>query len=261
MTVHPHQLTFQNGQPKIAVPIVTTTPEAALDYFKQLDIRQFDLVEWRLDALKFPVDLPTIVATAQAIHRDCPLLATIRTSAEGGQWDLQATPYTATYTALLEAEAVDLIDLEAALPTTITTPLQTLAHQHHILTIASYHNFDQTPKLTELHDLLAQLEATGADLIKFAVMPTNSQDVLTVLTAINQYHGQRPLIAMAMGDLGKITRLSGHLFPTALTFATAGVASAPGQLTVTTVQNALKILNGRNWNGWSKPTPPRNWRD
>ncbi len=42
----------------------------------------------------------------------------------------------------------------------------------------------------------------------------------------------RPLITMAMGGLGAVTRMSGEIFGSNLTFGTLGEASAPGQLEV-----------------------------
>ena len=41
-----------------------------------------------------------------------------------------------------------------------------------------------------------------------------------------------PIITMAMGELGAVTRTAGALFGNAMTFASAGKASAPGQIDV-----------------------------
>ena len=47
---------------------------------------------------------------------------------------------------------------------------------------------------------------------------------------------------MAMGDLGKVTRVSGELFGSCLTFASVGRASAPGQIAVDELDRILNDL-------------------
>ena len=47
---------------------------------------------------------------------------------------------------------------------------------------------------------------------------------------------------MAMGDLGKVTRISGEVFGSCLTFGTVGDASAPGQIESTNLKGILKTL-------------------
>jgi 3-dehydroquinate dehydratase-1 len=47
---------------------------------------------------------------------------------------------------------------------------------------------------------------------------------------------------MAMGSLGKITRLSGELFGSVLTFGSVGTSSAPGQISVARLRKILAEL-------------------
>jgi len=61
----------------------------------------------------------------------------------------------------------------------------------------------------------------GADIPKMAVMPHNGQNVLDLMQATllaKEKTGTKPLITMAMGDLGKITRIAGISFGSAVTF-------------------------------------------
>ena len=54
-----------------------------------------------------------------------------------------------------------------------------------------------------------------------------------------------PVVTMSMGGLGAVSRVSGAVFGSALTFATAGGApSAPGQLPVERVRAMLELLPG-----------------
>lgn len=48
---------------------------------------------------------------------------------------------------------------------------------------------------------------------------------------------------MSMGSLGVITRLSGELFGSCMTFAAAKHVSAPGQISVKDARNILNLLH------------------
>ena len=52
-----------------------------------------------------------------------------------------------------------------------------------------------------------------------------------------------PIITMAMGSLGAITRAAGAVFGNAMTFGAAGKASAPGQIEVHTLKTILDAVD------------------
>ena len=77
-------------------------------------------------------------------------------------------------------------------------------------------------------------------------MPHTTGDVLTLLEAtaeVKSLYPSDPIITMAMGPLGAITRASGSLFGNAMTFASAGKASAPGQIDVHELKRILDTLD------------------
>ena len=79
------------------------------------------------------------------------------------------------------------------------------------------------------------MQRLGADICKIATMPHSPADVLTLLDATRimaEEHADRPLITMAMGALGIVSRVSGETFGSAATFGMAGTPSAPGQIPV-----------------------------
>lgn len=47
---------------------------------------------------------------------------------------------------------------------------------------------------------------------------------------------------MAMGDLGKVSRIAGQVFGSSLSFGAVGQTSAPGQLSISDLRNAEKYL-------------------
>ena len=110
----------------------------------------------------------------------------------------------------------------------------------------SNHDFDKTPSFDEITGRLIGMKKLGADVAKLACMPNSAKDVLTLLSATESVKSQypdEPIITMSMGKLGAISRISGEIFGSALTFGSAKKASAPGQLEVTTLQQILRALH------------------
>lgn len=90
------------------------------------------------------------------------------------------------------------------------------------------------------------MDEQGADIPKIAVMPQKERDVLTLLSATLTYHeagGTKPIVTMSMNDIGMVSRLAGELFGSALTFATVGRTSAPGQIPIDEARQSLTILH------------------
>ena len=70
--------------------------------------------------------------------------------------------------------------------------------------------------------------------------------VLDLLSATVTYYEQgmhNPVIAMAMGGVGVISRLAGEFFGSAVTFASEGQISAPGQIPVQEAKQIIQILH------------------
>ena len=76
-------------------------------------------------------------------------------------------------------------------------------------------------------------------------MPENRLDVLTLMRASVRADEalSAPVIAIAMGPLGVITRMSGEITGSCLTFGTAGKASAPGQMDAAQLKTVLGIIH------------------
>ena len=94
--------------------------------------------------------------------------------------------------------------------------------------------------------LLEQIYESGADVVKLAVMPQNTKDVLHLLSETNAFHENHPdraLITMSMGAQGAISRVAGEFFGSCVTFGAGEQASAPGQLPMTDLENVLEILH------------------
>lgn len=239
-------VTIGEGRPKIIVPLTGRTQEDVLLEAHQARKSPCDLVEWRIDLFEA---LKQDGAVAHLSHqiRDLiqkPLLITFRSVAEGGNVELPVEEYYILYRTIMLNGSVDLIDLELAMPDYIVLGLKNIAFLNNVKVIMSFHDFNGTPTKNILLQKLKQMQQKGADIAKLAVMPTSADDVLTVLSTTLRASKEFdiPLVTIAMGDLGKVSRFTGELFGSAATFASLEDTSAPGQLPLRTMRDLHDLL-------------------
>lgn len=250
-------LPFTDGRPCIVVPVVGTTLSGLHDEIAALHGSPAQLVEWRADLYREASSITDIVAVAREINtalieaanrrggEPVPLLFTYRSRSEGGQGVADERDYAMLIEAVAGSGAVAAVDVEFRNPQ--GPVVIDIAQSEGAAVIASAHDFERTPPAEEIVALLADMEAAGADVAKVAVMPRSPSDVLTLLDATHRRRGEAsiPLITMAMGPLGALTRLGGEVFGSAATFATVGEGSAPGQLDADTVASVLDLLHAQ----------------
>ena len=174
-----------------------------------------------------------------------PLLFTFRTAKEGGSRQISFEDYVKLLNLAAAAGLTDLVDVEVFFQKTSTPKLVKQLQDQGVKVVASNHHFEGTHSRTELVEILENLRESGADILKMAVMPKNFQDLLRLMevTQEGREKYERPLITMSMGGTGLVSRLTGEVFGSALTFGSAGVASAPGQIGVQELKAALKLFH------------------
>lgn len=240
---------FGKGKPKICVPIVERNRETILSYAEKALDKKPDLLELRMDWFEGMSNVQTVVSLLKDLRDvigDTVLLFTIRTANEGGEADISVQDYEVLCQRACESGCIDLIDVEAFVQEGLLERICEIAHQNNVYVVASNHDFEKTPKEQELVRRLQYMEEHGADIPKLAVMPQNERDVITLLSATLRYHedgGRKPIITMSMGKLGGASRMAGEAFGSAVTFATAGQVSAPGQIAIEEMKNILDVLH------------------
>lgn len=240
-----------NGIPKICVPIVAASKEELhkeLAHYKACT--DIDLIEWRGDYLPEVMNLGFMTELAKEIRHslpDLPLLFTFRTKREGGEQEISFSDYKKLNLTLAQSNLVDIIDLELFC-TSNTEELTTFVNQLHntdVKIIFSNHDFSKTPEESVILSRLAAMEKLGADIAKIALMPQNTSDVVTLLSAtVKAEHSLNiPVVTMSMGKLGMISRISGGTFGSAITFGSLTKSSAPGQIQVDKLKDILTTLS------------------
>lgn len=242
-------LVLGEGRPKVCVPIVGPAYDEIMASARECVHIGADLVEWRADyfaALADPPQFNRVLADLPHALEGLPLLFTLRSAAEGGAQPITPASYVHLNQAALRSGQVDLIDVELASGEQMVADLIETAHQHNISVMLSSHNFSYTPPKAAIVARLRHMQDLGADLCKIAVMPTCKADVLTLLAAaleMSEHYADRPIVALSMGALGLPSRLYGGVFGSALTFGTAGQASAPGQIPARELRRILSTLH------------------
>lgn len=267
-------------RPAICVPTISSDSSSLAKEAAAIAAAPADLCEWRIDLYLRDRRLTggelasELEAAAHAIRNelgDKPLLATVRTSFEGGLWSGSASEYSELMRTLIKNSDIDAVDIELGMLGVPGMPGNTEtgdaeegascncidgaescgylvdeAHSYAKAVIMSYHNFDDTPAEDELIRILSLMQQLGCDVAKAAVMPNDMHEVLSLLSACEEVSARdlTPVIAISMGEMGKVSRTAGGFFGSCLTFGALGGESAPGQIDVSTLREAINAMYG-----------------
>jgi 3-dehydroquinate dehydratase-1 len=250
--MHPKAIALQAGTPGrfpvICAPLVGHTRDRLFAEAKAVAAKQPDLLEWRVDFFEEIGDTAAVLATGARLREAAgaiPILFTRRRAIEGGE------PITLTepdvidlYRAICAGGCVDMIDFEMSNDAQHVRQVREMSRAAGLPLILSFHDFRATPPLDELLARFERAQQLGADVAKVAVMPARMDDVLTLLCATLQASRTLsiPVVSMAMGPLGAVTRLSGWAFGSAMTFAVGEGSSAPGQMPIEDVTAGIASL-------------------
>lgn len=246
-TLQCKNLIFNSGLPKICIPLTGKSTSQLLDEINDLNKVDFDLAELRIDFYEDVDDFSKIVELLEKIREiySKPLLFTFRTKKEGGVHEMSEEKYFELIHTAIQSGLIDLVDIELFSHEESLKKAVDFAHKNQVNVVMSSHDFHKTPDKDEIIKRLVKMQENGADISKIAVMPTCNEDVLELLSATMDVKNKYgfPCITMSMGKLGVVTRLSGELFGSCMTFAAVKNTSAPGQVSVTKVKEILDLLH------------------
>ncbi|HUE87194.1 MAG TPA: shikimate dehydrogenase [Vicinamibacterales bacterium] len=182
-----------------------------------------DIVELRVDTVADPS------AAAALAGRRTPVIFTCRPRWEGGQFEGSEDQRRRLLREALElgAEYID-VEWKAGFA-------ELLEQRRGQGIVLSMHDFEGVPG--DLASRAAAMRATGAEVIKLAVMAHRLGDCLP-LWAIGQA-STAPTALVAMGDAGVATRVLARRFQSCWTYAGDGVA--PGQLSFTRLRDEFSF--------------------
>jgi 3-dehydroquinate dehydratase-1 len=134
------------------------------------------------------------------------------------------------------------IDVELEAETAYLERLISRARQSNTGVIISYHNFNETPERSEMTEKIQLCYDRGGDIAKLATQVNSLKDVKNL---ISMYDLPGKKVVVGMGEEGRITRVLAPYLGAEFTFAAAGEGgeTAPGQLTVTQLNEIYKMIN------------------
>ncbi len=248
-TVQVRGVELGKGLPKICVPITSETTALLLEEVAMIKNVRADVVEWRVDYFNDVDDLEKVRAAAKEVRAalgETPLLFTFRTKQEGGQREFSTKAYVDLKKGMAASGLIDLIDFEMFTGDDECEQVIAVAHANSVKVVMSSHDIQKPPAQNVIVERLLPMAELGADIPKIAVMARTPMDVLTLLAAtVNaaaELEDNCPIITMSMSSLGTVSRVSGEVFGSCLSFGTVKRASAPGQLTTEDLWNTLNCL-------------------
>lgn len=228
-------VTIGEGVPKTIVSILSADEEGLVEEARRAADAGADCVEWRADYFGEMWDASRLAQVARAIADALPrtpLVFTIRSKAQGGRVDVSTGEYADLVRAVVEDGRADIVDLELCAGDETVRELASRARARGMHSIVSHHDFCGTPEVGRMAGLLAHMAGLGASIPKLATMARSPLDALRLMEATAHAANRlsNPLLTIAMGSAGALSRLCGEAFGSALTFCALGSASAPGQV-------------------------------
>ncbi|WP_457611652.1 type I 3-dehydroquinate dehydratase [Methanocaldococcus sp.] len=216
----------------IALPIVEKTIEKSLERAEEY-LKVADIVEFRLDYLD-KIELKDIKELTKFKS-----IITIRPEWEGGFFKGDNNFRLELFKEAIKNNAYFIdVELKEEKNKELIKFRDKIRSKSKI--IISYHNFEKTPSFEDLNKIVEEALKIG-DVAKIATMVNDKEDILKILNISQKYAGK--IIAIGMGENGRLTRILAPYFGSILTFASyKGKSSAPGQIDVEDLKNIWKML-------------------
>lgn len=208
----------------ICVSISTKNVDQCMDM-----IRDEEMAEIRLDLTEFEGE-----AIKEVFAQEVKLIATLRPGRIDEDKRIQLLK-------LAINSGASYVDIEYEAGIKYRKELVQVAQEHGCQVIISYHNFNETPSRNELERIVSDCFFYGADVAKIATQVNDSKDVANLFSL---YGSSKRIVALGMGNAGKITRVLATMMGAEFTFAAPdnGRGTAPGQLKKSELKRILNQL-------------------
>lgn len=221
-------------RPLIALAVKDENIESTLKNAKNYKV---DLIELRVDQLT-DTSIEHIKKISGMIkNMGFLLLFTVRSVEEGGVKFIDDKDRLNIFREL--AYICDILDIEFT-STSIRDDVVKLAKDNGKLVLMSYHDFEKTPENDFIQSLIDRSKDLGADIVKYAFKINSNKDLADIL-CITHKNRDKNIVAIGMGENGKISRVAGFIFGSLITYTYIGQSFAPGQIEVGELIDQLKF--------------------
>jgi 3-dehydroquinate dehydratase type I len=218
---------------KICACITGKTADECISLASSLDS---DLIEHRIDFMENPSDFKKIYSSTKI-----PVLATNRPLRSGGNFSKSEKERIALLLKSIDAGCA-MVDIEIETEDSLKKEVIKKAKEKNCKVIISMHDFNKTPELKDLLEIMHNEKEQGADIGKIVTTANSMADCNIIMNLISCAEEENfPLIAFAMGEMGKFTRMV-SLLESPFTFASIGEKTANGQLDLEAMKKVKEVL-------------------
>lgn len=156
-------------------------------------VSQYDLVELRLDLLKLTDD-----EYSELLKYPQKLIITCRIDNENRDYTVQS------YEKAAES-GVRFIDIDLGEVHNFKSLIDNIENKITGL-IISHHDFDKTPDLNEINNIVSKMEIMKPDIYKLCFKATGIEDIIRTLSIYGLYP-KNQMVAFNLGDIGTLSRI------------------------------------------------------
>lgn len=211
--------------------IAEPTPARMLSTTRKA-LKKSDYAEIRLDFLK-PQDVPRALHMVRGHLKRC--VCTLRPKNEGGRFEGSEKDRISTLKLIAEYNPY-LVDIEYS-TLSKNRKLREYVRTTGTDVLVSWHDFKRTPSHKHLQKKMQQMRRLSRN-VKIVTTATSASDVISVMS-LYRIKGVS-LIAFAMGELGRISRILCMQFGSPYTYVSLGKPVAPGQFSLTEVKSMFR---------------------
>lgn len=209
-------------KPRIVAVVDTMMPVAEL-----LSVKNFaDILEMRVDCYNDSTEAVTRYLDSVRTGVGLPMIGTVRENEITKHKRVELFESIMPY--------VDAIDVELGTPISADV----IACVNRQLVIVSEHDFERMPDAAGLQSMVDRSVKQGAHIVKIAAMAHNREEVVRMLEFTRTC--KVPLVTIAMGDHGSVSRVIAPLFGSLFSYGFITNPVAPGQLSTVKLFEAFR---------------------
>ena len=218
---------------KTCVSIAENSPDKIKDKLKDA-LKKSDYAEIRFDFLKTEEIPQTLEDIKYELKK---VVCTLRPKSEGGKFEGSEKERISTLKLIAEYNPF-LLDIEF---NTIKKNKELAKYLKSTKTklLISWHDFKKTPKFSELKNKM-NLMSKFSHNVKIVTTAKSAKDSTTTLQLYSQ-NKKSNLIAFAMGDNGRLSRILCLYLGSPYTYVSLGKPIAPGQFSVDEVKKIISL--------------------
>ena len=229
---------FELKTPAVCGSVIGESVDSMKACLKKAVEQGADLVELRIDGLRDRAGWQDL------LRSELPTILTNRPEREGGHFEGDEEERVGS---LLDGtiRGVACVDIELSTEGALLRKVLSNAKGRGTSVLISYHDLTSTPEVEELFEVVRKMVRARCDIAKVVTFAEDRKDALRVLDFLVRVQDEVavPVVAFAMGEAGRISRIAAPLLGSPVVYAAAGEATAPGQLDVATTKMLLRELS------------------